>query len=138
MKRIMNLHRAPPDGGWWPAAVEKKSRRAALPVAIEQLRKARALLDQGWNPGPEWGVDAEGRSTSILRGGVARWNVRGAMLAVSTRDSYGAGAIADAVVGKLIGDTDFVSWNCAPERTKPEVLELFDMAIAALELEARQ
>lgn len=88
----------------------------------EKLRYARTLIEKGWTQGA-YAVDENGRAVSENSTYAKSFCAVGACLAAKTSSYY---------LDRLISQ-DVVAWNDTPGRTKEEVLDIFDRAIALAE-----
>lgn len=130
VRRIANLHRfqLQPE----PALPADPAEVAAL------LRRARAKVVEGWAPTTAWALTGDGKWSLPDGPGAQVWSPVGALLAV-VFSHQGRFTFAEALrtLNVLVRPEPSVdSWNAMPGRTKEEVLELFDMAIAAIEIES--
>lgn len=95
------------------------------------LRIAKGRIEQGWCQGV-LARDGHGEEITPNHPAAVAWCAFGA---IGTKED--ALSQADLFLMKAHGpNTDVVSWNDAPERTREDVLALFDKAIALAESEA--
>jgi hypothetical protein len=97
------------------------------------LRAARQRIEAGWSQN-SWACDAEGRE--LPEGDepqAVAWSIYCAMhLDVPTR-AFPLAYRSMCDVYNREQQAELLDWERAPERTKDDVLECFDRAIAALE-----
>lgn len=93
-----------------------------MKTEAEKLRNARALIEKGWTQGLlARNKDGEGAFSDATEA------VSFCAVGACVRSGVSCGHLK-----KLLG-VDTTSWNDTPGRTKEEVLDLFDRAIALAE-----
>lgn len=97
---------------------------------IDLLRKARALIEQGWSQGCG-AKDANGFPVSTSSQEATSYCAIGALEAAGDL-SFGHWRALEALRAGL-PEASITGWNDARDRTKEEVLDLYDRVIAGLE-----
>jgi hypothetical protein len=89
---------------------------------ITKLRKARALIEQdGW---------VQGTYYSLVTG---CYCAQGAMTAAGIQEASYRLQVGRRIYGKSAATAKLINWNDAKNRTKEEVIAMFDNSIAALQ-----
>lgn len=95
------------------------------------LREARELIAQGWTQ-HAFARDAQGEICAASEAVATCWCIRGAVRRVCLTGESSESPLWGKVLHTLsttLGRGGLAEWNDAPERTKEEVLSLFDRAI---------
>jgi hypothetical protein len=98
---------------------------------LEGLKKARALIEAGWTQ-DTWARDAEGEPVWPESEDAVCFCTRGAVRAATRWNGPERYAMFELLEGEIPSGM-IAQWQDSPERTKEEVLDLFDTVIAKVE-----
>lgn len=99
-------------------------------MAANALRAVRARLERGWSQGVD-ARDADGLAVPLGNEDAHSWSVLGAF-ALAATDGTPTNRIAPALraLADVTQTRSLVEWNDNPHRTRQQVLDAFDSAIA--------
>ena len=123
---------------WWERVKEDWARARDRRMTVDGLKTARKLIEQGWCQ-DAYALTADGKEIRGYRddSSAVAWCVEEAVRRVTLKGPYtGARPTVWSSMAAVTGwaeDVDALNWNDEPGRTKAEVLEAFDQAIARVE-----